>query len=217
MSQVIHLKKKVHFSNKSSKMKLRGAFREKIQQHDKKENCNQQADRQLSEILSRLDIWENGLTVASYYALPGEISPSVFQQKYHQKLKFVFPQMREGKHSFVSAVLDKGEDWEKSPWGGWQPSGAKQVSLSEIDVCFVPALAFDREGRRLGRGKGFYDRILSQFTGLKLGLAHVFQICNSTLPEESHDIRVDAVLTSHFMFVLSDRWSLFNVKKKVKV
>ena len=51
------------------------------------------------------------------------------------------------------------------------------MSIQDIDVFFVPGLVFDRRGVRLGRGLGFYDKVLSQSKeGLKIGVAWNFQL-----------------------------------------
>jgi 5-formyltetrahydrofolate cyclo-ligase len=61
-------------------------------------------------------------------------------------------------------------------------------------VWLVPGLAFDGNGNRLGRGRGFYDALLRGMPGLKIGLAHDFQLLD-TVPVEAHDARVDVVVT----------------------
>ena len=68
--------------------------------------------------------------------------------------------------------------------GVQQPVGGDVCPLKEIDVFLVPGLAFDRKGNRLGRGKGCYDKVLSQFSALKIGCAGSYQICEDTLPVE---------------------------------
>jgi 5-formyltetrahydrofolate cyclo-ligase len=68
------------------------------------------------------------------------------------------------------------------------------VPLNQLDFLLVPGVAFDRSGRRLGRGKGFYDRLLAGVTGMKCGVAWDEQIVHE-LPAEPHDIAMDLMLT----------------------
>jgi 5-formyltetrahydrofolate cyclo-ligase len=61
-------------------------------------------------------------------------------------------------------------------------------------LVLVPGVAFDLRGRRLGRGKGFYDRLLADAGGLKCGVAFDEQIVTE-IPVEPHDVSVDCILT----------------------
>ena len=75
-----------------------------------------------------------------------------------------------------------------------------EASLAEADIIFVPALAVDENGARLGRGGGYYDRALAQQSlgekkhCLKVALIYDEEVL-SRLPSEPHDIAVDAVIT----------------------
>lgn len=68
------------------------------------------------------------------------------------------------------------------------------ISSREIDLILVPGVAFDLRGRRLGRGKGFYDRLLAEIRGVKCGIAFDEQIAGE-IPVEAHDVRMDFILT----------------------
>lgn len=69
------------------------------------------------------------------------------------------------------------------------------VAIASCDVVFVPGLAFDRAGNRIGYGKGHYDRVLPLARGaFKVGLAFSFQVLES-VPAEEHDVPLDCVLT----------------------
>ena len=89
----------------------------------------------------------------------------------------------------------------------WHPTDrepvaeARLVSPEEIGLILVPGLAFTRDGRRLGRGGGFYDRYLAGLSAptVKLGVCFHGQL-RETLPEEAHDQRVDAVATERGLF-----------------
>ena len=61
-------------------------------------------------------------------------------------------------------------------------------------ICFVPALAYDREGYRLGWGGGYYDRYLSAFVGTKVGVAYSVSVTDK-LPRGKHDIKTDYIIT----------------------
>jgi 5-formyltetrahydrofolate cyclo-ligase len=68
------------------------------------------------------------------------------------------------------------------------------MPLEELDLVLVPGLAFDARGHRLGRGRGFYDRILAAASGVKCGVAYDFQL-REEIPVEAHDERVSFIFT----------------------
>ena len=69
------------------------------------------------------------------------------------------------------------------------------TDLNKIDVILVPGVAFDRTLNRLGRGKGFYDKILSQTKACKIGICFDFQLLDR-IPTEVHDVRMTQVISS---------------------
>lgn len=70
------------------------------------------------------------------------------------------------------------------------------VKMGSIDIAIVPGVAFDKKGNRVGYGKGYYDRLLSKIDGKKIALAYGFQVFEN-LPAESHDIKVDYIVTEN--------------------
>jgi len=73
-------------------------------------------------------------------------------------------------------------------------SSCAKIPLNQFDLVLVPGMAFDLHGNRLGRGKGFYDRLLLETSGVKCGICHDMQLLEN-IPMEPHDARVDFVLT----------------------
>ncbi len=69
-----------------------------------------------------------------------------------------------------------------------------EISLNQLDLLLVPGVAFDSQGRRLGRGKGFYDRLLAATRGTKCGVAFDEQLVPA-VPVEPHDVVLDCILT----------------------
>ena len=70
------------------------------------------------------------------------------------------------------------------------------IKIKEVDVFLVPGLAFTASGKRLGRGGGYYDKLLSKYPDtLKIGITFNERILQD-LPTESHDISMDYVFTN---------------------
>ncbi|MBM3425413.1 MAG: 5-formyltetrahydrofolate cyclo-ligase [Bacteroidetes bacterium] len=80
-------------------------------------------------------------------------------------------------------------------WGIPVPQESVRVPSTKIQVVFVPLLAYDSSGHRLGFGKGFYDKFLASLTQptIKVGLS--FFSAEDEIPFESHDVPLDYCIT----------------------
>ena len=98
----------------------------------------------------------------------------------------------------MRAVEVSGPDFdaETRRHGVREPGEGTVIDPADLGLILVPGLAFDAAGHRLGRGKGFYDRFLTDAprAAHRLGLAFAFQILDR-VPAEAHDRRVDAIVT----------------------
>lgn len=79
-------------------------------------------------------------------------------------------------------------------YGIKEPTEGKFNNLKDIDLAIIPGVAFDRRGNRLGRGKGYYDRLLPFLVGTYiLGICFPYQLLES-VPTEDFDIRMNEVI-----------------------
>ncbi len=79
-------------------------------------------------------------------------------------------------------------------FGILEPIGEVFSNYDELDLAIVPGMSFDSDGNRLGRGKGYYDRLLSRLNNaFKMGVCFNFQFLNA-IPFESHDVKMDSVM-----------------------
>lgn len=163
--------------------------------------CAAQMDPSLSErachlLTQRLQELP-GRRIAAYSAIGAEVdvTPLLAVLREHQ---FYFPQVQNQHLRFfpVTSVehLQPGQFGVREP----QPGRTDGVELEALDVALVPGLAFDRQGVRLGRGLGFYDRSLATFKGVKLGICSS-QFLVERLPAEAHDIVMDEIVTEAFI------------------
>ncbi len=95
---------------------------------------------------------------------------------------------------------ENASQWTLGPFNIKEPRPeAETVDTRSCQVACVPGLAFDRRGGRLGRGKGYYDRALQGFPGLKIGIGYSVQVMVDDVPTQSHDVRMDYIVTEKFI------------------
>ncbi len=90
-----------------------------------------------------------------------------------------------------------GEAMSDTTFGAREPVGGRVVPDDEVDVVVTPAVAFDRWGRRIGYGGGFYDRFLprTRSDALRAGVGYGIQLLDEPLPAGHFDLGVDVLIT----------------------
>ncbi|MDE5849968.1 MAG: 5-formyltetrahydrofolate cyclo-ligase [Muribaculaceae bacterium] len=129
--------------------------------------------------------------ILMYHSLPDELSTIKFLKKWHDRKRFFLPRV----NGVNLDILPYEETrLELGSFHIEEPTGEDVVDVDDIELMVIPAVAFDRKGNRLGRGKGFYDRLLSTSKATKIGVGYEFQLFDS-LPSEPHDVAMDMVIT----------------------
>lgn len=151
----------------------------------------------VGHLQSRQDLWAKPGTIALFGGLRSE--PDL--------VSTFLPWLREqGWRVCFFKVCDKEllpveakdiSDLQRGSMNVWEPLGTEVLPLSSLDVILVPALAYAlTDGARLGRGGGFYDRLLSRsdVRARLIGIAFQIQLMPE-VPAEAHDIRVPDLVT----------------------
>ena len=138
-------------------------------------------------------------TVLAYLAMPGEADPAGAIAMWRMRgVRVAAPRVNWREKSMEAALLGTaGGELVESRFGLREPGpGAPVVSIDEIGLVIVPALAYSRTGERLGRGGGFYDRFLARLSpgAVTVGLVLSCQIVDE-VPSEAHDQNVGIVIT----------------------
>lgn len=154
------------------------------------------------EVFSRLENTAAFLLadhILMYHSLPDELFTHDFLNKWCKKKHFYLPRV----NGVNLDILPYEESrLELGSFHIEEPTGNNVVDPSEIDMVVVPAVAYDRKGNRLGRGKGFYDRLLKNTRATKVGVGYEFQLVDE-LPIEPHDIGVDIIITQNSTIVIN--------------
>ncbi len=143
------------------------------------------------ELLERHASFLMAENILMYHSLPDEISTHRFIEKWSGRKHFYLPR--------VNGVNLDILPYDKSTlrYGAFhieEPSGSDTANISDIELIVVPGVAYDRQGNRVGRGKGYYDRLLASTKATKIGMAYDFQLIDE-IDAESHDVKMDIIIT----------------------
>lgn len=139
-------------------------------------------------------------SIACYSALSSEPNlSSFFQFCFDIGKELYFPKFDlESQEYGLSSVSDLS-DFELGAYKVLEPKNP--ISNPSIDLWLVPGVVFDLIGNRIGRGKGFYDRLLDGQSGIKCGISFHTQILHTPIPSNSHDQKMDILISDKQMYV----------------
>ena len=131
-------------------------------------------------------------TILCYHSLGDEVQTHAFVEKWHTSKKILLPVV---KGDILELRHYTGKEYLKiGAFGIEEPEGENFIRLHEIEFSLVPGVSFDRHGNRLGRGKGYYDKLLPLLHSYNIGICYRFQV-REEIPAEPFDRRMDEVWT----------------------
>ena len=140
------------------------------------------------------DLYKQCKNVMLFYPIGSEYS--LLQLLEDKSKTFLFPHV-EGE-TMYPVIYDKTKDFITGSFGIKEPQGEKLENYSLIDMIFVPALAADIKGFRLGYGKGFYDRFLEHISSACVKVIPVSsQLVFDSVTTEPHDKSCDYLITEN--------------------
>ena len=133
-------------------------------------------------------------TVLLYWSMDDEVYTHDFVNRWYKDKCLLLPCV-EGDDLLLRHYTGPDSLQPGPQFGIPEPVGPVFQELDRIDMIVVPGVAFDRNRNRMGRGRGFYDRLLkSTPSAVKVGVAFSFQIFD-TIPTEPFDVPMDEVVS----------------------
>ena len=133
-------------------------------------------------------------TILLYYSLGDEVQTHAFVEKWHTTKKVLLPVVvgdeLELRHYTGKACLREGAFHIE------EPTGEAFTEFHQIELAIIPGVSFDRQGNRLGRGKGYYDKLLPKLSSYNIGICYQFQT-REEIPSEPFDRKMDEVWTEN--------------------
>lgn len=173
-----------------TKQELRTQIRATKRQH----TSEQLADfsKNICDKILSMPIYQSAHTILLYSPLNDEVDVfSIVNDAYRNGKTVLLPKVV---GDDLELHIYKGvESLERGAFGILEPMGEVFFDYNQIELAIVPGMAFDKAGHRLGRGKGYYDRLLPRLkNAYKIGVCFPFQFLNE-IPSEAHDVRMDYV------------------------
>ena len=160
----------------------------------KKQHTKEQLLEQSEQIMAKLERHPDFIKaerVMLYNALPDEVQTQAFLEKWHLKKTIILPTVVGD--DIIPVAFGKDTAFAVGDFNIMEPQN--EPYTDDFDLIIVPGVAFDRKGNRIGRGRGYYDRFLSQHLGVKrIGICFDFQLVDE-VPTEPFDILMDEVIS----------------------
>lgn len=145
------------------------------------------------EQLLQHPLWQSAKRIGLYMALPDEPSLTELLERATDKELFL-PRVLDGETMAFYAYAPEQALERSASFGLLEPRlDGVEVDPQRLDLLVIPALAYDRAGYRLGRGKGYYDRYLTRTAARRLGVTFGLLRFDS-LPHDAWDLPVEDVL-----------------------
>jgi len=152
--------------------------------------------RRILKKLSETPVFKKAEHVAFYYGVSPEVETKSLLKKVLKNKKIYLPKVDPKKSLTLCRVRSLLKDLRKGAYNIREPKlPYEKRPASQMDIILVPGVAFDKKGGRLGRGGGYYDRLLRKAKNVvKIGLCFREQIVEK-VPMKARDVRVDKVIT----------------------
>jgi 5-formyltetrahydrofolate cyclo-ligase len=149
----------------------------------------------IKDKLFKTRAFKKAKTVMFYIAFDGEVNTDEMIREAQRQGRQVAAPVCKKNRQINPCRLESGTRLIKGPYGTREPRPQKPIKLKDLELVVVPGVAFDKNGKRLGRGRGYYDRFLRRLCRktATIGLAFDFQLLPS-IPVTTEDVRVNRVI-----------------------
>lgn len=180
------------------KNEIRKEFKLKRKIMEKFEVCEKSA--RACKLFLESDLYKNAKVLMLYMPLGNETDTrEIINKAFADGKKVVFPVTDEKSGEITPCYATAQTKFEKGAFSVCEPKIIDVADVLDIDVVIVPGIAFDKEGARIGFGKGCYDGFLTKTKAIKIGFCYDFQLCEK-IPTEDYDIKMDYIITENGVF-----------------
>jgi len=175
-------------SNKDQKNIIRNT----ILQKRKNVNTSQESQKIYQNFINS-EYYQNYRFIMSYMNIGSEVETGSINKDIGDDDKtLILPDLKN--NEIKASKFTLGDSFKVGEFNIPEPSPFREYDKQWVEILLVPGVAFDKRGYRLGYGKGFFDRFLKDFKGIKVGLCFEAQLVDK-IPIETQDIAMDVLIT----------------------
>lgn len=174
-----------------TKQEIRDSIRQ-IRKGLDKEYINSASDSIKNALMPHIENVETVMVYLSSFNEPR--TKGIIEELFKRNIRVVVPVSNTDTFTITPSLITSLDSLTNGAYGILEPMEIIPIPQNEIDAVIIPGIAFDKHGTRLGFGKGYYDRFLTDFCGTKIGICYDFQVVPD-LPSDSHDIKMDLIIT----------------------
>lgn len=143
--------------------------------------------------------YKNSKCIMLYMPLGNETdTKDILQSALSDNKKIVYPVTDAERGVITPYEVSETTEFEKGAFSVLVPKNAEKADVKKIDVVIVPGIAFDKNGNRVGFGKGCYDKFLRNLRVIKIGYCYEYQICHK-INRDEFDVLMDYIITEKEM------------------
>jgi 5-formyltetrahydrofolate cyclo-ligase len=168
------------------------------------EEARQQASLSISGGIESWPVFQRSSIILAYMPISGEVDLTTLLERQPHK-RWLLPRViPEDNHRMVIHPYEPHR-LIRHPFGMDEPApDSPTIPSNEVQLALVPGLAFDRLGRRLGYGGGYFDRFLHDLTGVSLGVIYQALLLDH-LPFGEHDVSVQWLVTEQGLWQINPK------------
>ena len=160
---------------------------------------NEAESRKIAEEILHAPFFGEAVSVMLYRSARSEVITDYLWQKCMEAGKIcLFPKCI-SKTEMIAVKADSDGDFQKGRYGIFEPISDVPYPKEQIDLIIVPGLGFDKRKYRIGYGAGYYDRYLSDYSGITVGLCREELLTESVLPDV-YDVKLSFIATQKEIF-----------------
>lgn len=153
--------------------------------------------KKITENILSWDVYKKSQNIMIFYPLKYEVN--LLELLNDTTKQFFLPKMNGETLSICE--FNKNIELKKEKFNILEPEKTCDEQIKNLDIVFLPALATDKSGNRLGYGKGFYDRFLKDLNIKTIKVIPIYEkLMRDKIPTDKNDVKTDYIITEHGIF-----------------